>query len=92
MNSVSEALYYGIPLVLFPQTTEQKGVANRVNELGAGKFLEKIKNSEDIKNTILEVLNDKSIGENAKKISDSFKTCGNLSEIVKFIENKVKGN
>ena len=55
-------------------------------------FLEKIKNSEDIKNTILEVLNDKSIGENAKKISDSFKTCGNLSEIVKFIENKVKGN
>ena len=92
MNSVSEALYYGIPLVLFPQTTEQKGVANRVNELGAGKFLEKIKNSEDIKNTILEVLNDKSIGENAKKISDSFKTCGNLSEIVKFIENKVKSN
>ena len=92
MNSVSEALYYGIPLVLFPQTTEQKGVANRVNELGAGKFLEKIKNSEDIKNTILEVLNDKSIGENAKKISYSFKTCGNLSEIVKFIENKVKGN
>ena len=54
--------------------------------------MEKIKKSEDIKNTILEVLNDKSIGENAKKISDSFKTCGNLSEIVKFTENKVKGN
>ena len=92
MNSVSEALYFGIPLVLFPQTTEQKGVANRVKELGAGKFLEKIINSEDIKNTILEVLYDKSICENAKKLSDSFKTCGNTKEAVKFIENKVKSN
>ena len=92
MNSVSEALYYGIPLVLFPQTTEQKGVANRVKELGAGKFLEKINNSDNIKNAILEVFKDRNISENAKKISDSFKTCGNVIETVKFIENKVNGD
>ena len=92
MNSVSEALYYGIPLVLFPQTTEQKGVANRVKELGAGKFLEKINNSDNIKNAILEVFKDRNISENAKKISDSFKTCGNVVETVKFIENKVNGD
>ena len=92
MNSVNESLYFEVPLVMIPQTTEQKGVANRVKELGAGKILEKIKNSEDIKNIILEVLNDKSIGDNAKKISDSFKTCGNVTETVKFIENKVKDN
>ena len=90
MNSVSEALYFEIPLVLFPQTTEQKGVANRVKELGAGKFLEKANNSENIKNTIFEVLKDESIIENAKKISGSFKSCETTKEAVKFIENKIK--
>ena len=90
MNSVSEALYFGIPLVLFPQTTEQKGVANRVKELGAGKFLEKTINSENIKNTIFEVLKDENISENAKKISSSFKSCETTKEAVKFIENKIK--
>lgn len=92
MNSTSEGLYYGIPLILFPQTTEQKGVANRVKELGAGKFIEKINNPENIKNTVWEVLKDKNIKENAKKISDSFKSCGSTLEAVKFIENKAKSN
>lgn len=91
MNSVSEALYYGIPLILFPQTTEQKGVANRVSELGAGKFLEK-NNSENIKNTVLDVLKDKKIKENAIKISNSFTSCGSILKAVKFIENKIKNN
>ena len=90
MNSVSEALYFEIPLVLFPQTTEQKGVANRVKELGAGKFLEKANNYENIKNTIFEVLKDENIIENAKKISSSFKSCETTKEAVKFIENKIK--
>lgn len=36
MNSVSEGLYFGVPLVLLPQTAEQSGVANRAEELGAG--------------------------------------------------------
>ena len=92
MNSTSEGLYFGVPLILFPQTTEQKGVANRVKELGAGKFLEKTNNPENIKNTVLEVLKDKSIKENAKKISDSFKFCGGTLDAVKFIENKIKDN
>lgn len=87
MNSVSEALYFGTPLVLFPQTTEQRGVANRVKELNAGKFLEDI-NIENIKNTVLDVLNSKEIKENAQKISDSFKECGGAKEAAKFIESK----
>ena len=41
---------------------------------------------------ILEVLYDNSINENAKKISNSFITSGNVTETVKFIENKVKCN
>lgn len=40
MNSVNESLYYRVPLIMYPQTAEQGGVANRVAELGAGIFLE----------------------------------------------------
>jgi UDP:flavonoid glycosyltransferase YjiC (YdhE family) len=39
-NSVSEALYFGVPLVLFPQAPEQQGVANRILEPKAGIALE----------------------------------------------------
>lgn len=87
MNSVNEALYFGIPLILFPQTTEQYGVANRVKELKAGIFLEN-SNIENIRNIVKEVLNDKNIKENALKISDSLKNCGGAKEATKFIENK----
>ncbi|MBQ9630668.1 MAG: hypothetical protein IJR49_03685, partial [Treponema sp.] len=34
MNSVSEALYFEVPLVCFPQTPEQGAVAKRCEELG----------------------------------------------------------
>ena len=92
MNSVSEALYSGIPLVLFPQTTEQKGVANRVKELNAGVVLEKIDNPLEIKNTVMSVLKNKELKENANKIKESFIKCGGAKEAAMFIENEVKGN
>ncbi len=48
MNSVNESLYYGVPMVLFPQHSEQRMVANRVVHLGAGIMLKEDK-SESIK-------------------------------------------
>ncbi|GAA5012873.1 macrolide family glycosyltransferase [Actinopolymorpha pittospori] len=36
MGGVMEALYFGVPLVCLPQTTEQQTVARRVAELGLG--------------------------------------------------------
>jgi MGT family glycosyltransferase len=88
MNSVSEALYFGIPLVLFPQTTEQYGIASRVKELNAGMFLE----NNHIKDTVLTVLNNQSFKDNALKISDSFKKCGGAKEAAQFIVNKSCNN
>ena len=41
MNSVSESLFYGVPLVVIPQMGEQETVGRRVEELGAGLYLAK---------------------------------------------------
>jgi len=39
MNSVSESLYHGVPVVVIPQMGEQEIVGRRVEELGAGLCL-----------------------------------------------------
>lgn len=41
MNSVNESLCYSVPFILFPQTAEQSGVANRVAQMKAEVFLKK---------------------------------------------------
>lgn len=74
MNSVNESLYYQVPLVMYPQTTEQAGVAARVEQLGAGILLKK-ENSDSIRRTIEQVLNTPSYYESALAISEGFKRC-----------------
>jgi len=39
MNSVSEALYYGVPLIVIPQSADQHLVGQRIDQLGVGKAL-----------------------------------------------------
>ena len=72
MNSVSEALYYGVPLVMLPQTPEQNAVAARVLELGAGL---KLTDPANIQNTVGQVLNDPAFREKATAISAGFRRC-----------------
>ena len=74
MNSVNESLYYEVPLVMYPQTNEQGGVANRVNQVGAGMRLEKTTASA-IREAVEKVLVDDSYHKSAKAISDGFKKC-----------------
>lgn len=74
MNSVNESLYYQVPLVMYPQTSEQSGVATRVSQLGAGIFLEKI-SSNAIREAVDQVAENPVYYENAKAISDGFKRC-----------------
>jgi len=74
MNSASESLYFGVPLVMFPQTSEQGGVAERVRQLGAGIKLEK-NDAASIKNAIDKVISDASYRQNAAVIADGFRKC-----------------
>lgn len=75
MNSTSEALYYNVPLVMIPLSSDQPIVAARVEELGAGIMLNKNNlTADDLKSTLLKVLNDSSYKERARLIGDSLRS------------------
>ena len=74
MNSASEGLYFGVPLVMLPKTTEQGGVAARVEQLGAGIILKKTSPAA-IREAIQTVLTDSQYRKNAAKIAESFRSC-----------------
>ena len=74
MNSVSESLYFGVPLVMLPQTAEQGGVAERVYQLGAGMKLKK-SDASSILGTINKIFADGTYKENANELAKGFKRC-----------------
>ncbi len=75
MNSVSEGLYFGLPLILYPQTTEQRGVSQRVQELGAGVLL-KENDPVSIRKAADTVIGEPSYKNAAIKIADGFRKSG----------------
>lgn len=75
MNSVSESLYFGVPLVLAPQTPEQGAVATRTQQVGAGLLLENIQ-PDTILTAVQTVLSNHSYREHAKAVAASFAACG----------------
>lgn len=89
MNSVNESLYYKVPLVMYPQTSEQDGVATRVEQLGAGIRLKYV-NAKSIKETIENVLHTKSYYEQAAKISERFHKCTGVKGAADKIEQMCK--
>lgn len=72
MNSVSESLYFEVPLVMLPQTSEQKGVAERVSQLGAGIKLDK-SDGASVLSAINKILSVDTYKQNVKKIAEGFK-------------------
>ncbi|MCR5034506.1 MAG: glucosyltransferase [Clostridia bacterium] len=86
MNSASEGLYFGVPLVLFPQTPEQDAVAKRTEELGAGVRLQSI-SEEDVLDALTKVIHEPQYKQEAERISESFKACGGAAEAKEFLES-----
>ena len=75
MNSASEGLYFGVPLVTLPQTSEQSGVAARAEQLGAGLRLRKT-TPDAIRAALETTLIEPSYRKNAEKIGASFRLSG----------------
>ena len=86
MNSVSESLYMATPLVLYPQTSEQRAVARRTIEIGAGLMLTD-DSVQGIRSAVQEVLNNASYSTAAKACSEDFRSCIGTAGAAEFIEN-----
>ncbi|MBD1380270.1 macrolide family glycosyltransferase [Metabacillus arenae] len=91
MNSTSEALYYEVPLVVIPHTSDQPMIADRLVELQAGYRLDPHElNIKKLKEAVQLVLSNAFYRENAKKISKSFKEAGGEKKALSTIDNYLK--
>ncbi len=86
MNSVSESLYMAAPMVLYPQTGEQKAAARRVMEIGAGTVLED-DSADGIRAAVREILGNSAYGKAAEACSKDFRSCTGAAGAAAFIEN-----
>ena len=86
MNSVSESLYMATPLVLYPQTSEQRAVARRTVEIGAGLMLTD-DSANGIRLAVQEILKNNDYRVAAKDCSVDFRSCIGTLGAAKFIEN-----
>ena len=87
MNRASEGLYFGVPLVMLPQTSEQSGVAVRAEQLGAGLRLRKT-TPDAIRAALEKAMDDPSYRENAEKIGASFRASGGAKAAADCIERR----
>ena len=79
MNSISEALVYGTPMVVIPFVSDQPVNARSVEKLGVGVTMEySMTNKDTLKNTVLSIL-----------IDDTIKNC--MVRVQKLI-NEAPGN
>jgi MGT family glycosyltransferase len=88
MNSVNEALYFGVPMVLYPRTLEQSGVALRAETMGAGILL-KNDSAVSVRASVEMILNDGKYKESAKKLSGKFRLCGGAKGAADAIEKLI---
>lgn len=91
MNSVSESLYFAVPLVMLPQTAEQGGVAERVRQLGAGVKLDKT-DATSLRQAVNILLTDSSYQQNARMISEGFRRCSGAKGAADQILQACKGS
>lgn len=69
MNSVSEALVYGVPMVVIPFVSDQPVNARCIEKLGVGKsMVYEQANSASLKESVLSVMNDGDMKDNLKKV------------------------
>lgn len=86
MNSVSESLYMATPMILYPQTSEQKAVARRVTEMNAGLMLND-DSVDGIRSAVQEVLDNTAYEHAAEECCSDFRSCAGAAGAAEFIEH-----
>ncbi|MEO8973138.1 MAG: macrolide family glycosyltransferase [Ktedonobacteraceae bacterium] len=87
MNSVSEGLSAGVPLLMLPQAADQLFIAQRVQQLGAGKMLRNTKlNAHSLRKAAEEMLAQPSYQQMSANIGASFRHAGGPTAALDAIE------
>lgn len=95
MNSVHEGLYYGVPLIVIPQSADQPVIAKQVADIGAGITLQMHSlTAAHLREAADQVLSQSSFKKAAANISESFRKSRGYKqaadEIFEF--NKIKSD
>ncbi len=90
MNSVNEALYFGVPMCLHPFQVEQDMVVDRVVELQCGLRIDQLK-QENIRHGVRKLLEDRRFQKNCAVISQSFKDAGGYRKAAEHILEYTRG-
>lgn len=88
MNSISESLYNGVPMVVIPFMADQPTNARRVEELNLGKSLNYKKITEEkLRDTVISVLEDKTVRKCVTDFQAKLQSCKGNEFGVKVIED-----
>ena len=87
MNSVSEAMVHGVPMVVIPFVSDQPVNARQVEKLGLGKALDyKSITADALKDTAFAIMENQQIRENLQKIQNEIATAPGNTGAVKIVE------
>ncbi len=87
MNSVSEGLWAGVPLLMIPQAADQHFIAQHVQRLGAGKMLRNTKvNAQHLRQVAEEIMAEPTFQQASANIGASFRQAGGPALAVDEIE------
>jgi MGT family glycosyltransferase len=87
MNSISEAVMYGVPMIVVPNTVEQALNAARVEQLLGGIYLESHKLTvEQLQITADKMIADLAFGTGLERIRQSFLDAGGVQRAAEAIE------
>ena len=94
MNSASEGLFMGVPELLYPQTGEQRAVAQRVLDMGAGRMLSEAVAREPrrLRALVTEALGDGDLRRAASAMRDDLRACGGAGAAADFVEEIASSN
>ncbi|MET1180787.1 macrolide family glycosyltransferase [Peribacillus simplex] len=86
MNSTNEGLYYGVPLIVIPQSADQPIIAEQVANIGAGIKLQMHSlNANQLREAADHVLNDPTFHKDVSYIRESFQKSGGYHKAVEEI-------
>ena len=93
MNSVSEAMVHGVPMVVIPFVSDQPVNARQVEKLGLGKVLDyKAITANALRDTAFSVMEDRQIQENLRKVQDEIACAAGNAGAGKIIDEYFKNN